>query len=69
MSMNWRLVHTTTDYAEAVMIRGLLEGNHVPVTMLNRQDSCYVFLGEIELYVPLHLNDLARSLINGTMGN
>lgn len=69
MSVNWHLVHRTNDYAEAEILRGLLERNQVPVTLLNRQDSSYVFLGEIELYVPVHLKDLASSLINGTIGN
>ncbi len=69
MSVNWRLLHTTNDYAEAEILKGLLERNQVPVTLLNRQDSSYVCLGEIELYVPAHLKDLASSLIQGTIGN
>ncbi len=69
MSANWKRVHTTKDLAEAEILRGLLEKNQVPVTILNRQDSSYVFLGEIELYVPAHLKDLACSLIHGTIGN
>lgn len=69
LNMNWHLILKTTDYAEAEIVRGLLERNQVPVTLLNRQDSSYVFLGEIELYVPVQLKDLASSLINGTVGN
>jgi hypothetical protein len=69
MSANWIRVHATKDLAEAEILRGLLERNQVPVTLLNRQDSSYVFLGEIELYVPAHLKDLAASLIQGTIGN
>ena len=69
MNVNWRIVHTTKVLAEAEILKGLLERNQVPVTLLNRQDSSYVFLGEIELYVPAHLKDLAASLIQGAIGN
>lgn len=66
---SWHLIFTTKDHARAEILKGLLESNLVPVTLLNRQDSSYVFLGEIELYVPSHLKDLASGLINGTIAN
>jgi hypothetical protein len=65
----WYLLHRTTDYAEASILRGMLEENQVPVMVVNKQDSSYVFLGEIEIYVPVHLKDLAISLAAGTLTN
>lgn len=69
VSTNWHLVYTTGDHAEAEILRGMLERNQVPVTLLNRKDSSYVFLGVVEVYVPMHLKDIAAALIGGTFGN
>ncbi|MEO7309837.1 MAG: hypothetical protein ABIX01_05545 [Chitinophagaceae bacterium] len=67
--MNWHLLFTTTLYTEAAIIQGKLEQNQIPVKILNRQDSMYISIGEIELYVPVHLKDLAWALINETLKN
>jgi hypothetical protein len=69
MMDNWILVYTTTDHVEAMIISGMLEQNQVPVTIINRQDSSYVFLGDIELHVPVHLKELAKNLIDGSILN
>jgi hypothetical protein len=66
---NWYLLRKTTQYTEAAILRGMLEENLIPVVVVNRQDSSYVFLGEIEVYVPLHLKELARGLAEGTITN
>lgn len=67
--MNWYLLYTTTLYTQAAIIRGKLEENNIPVKIINRQDSMYVSIGEIELYVPVLLKDLAMALINETLKN
>jgi hypothetical protein len=46
------------------MVEGMLNENDIPVKMLNRQDSNYIFLGEIELYVPLEYEVIAKELVN-----
>jgi hypothetical protein len=66
---NWFLLRKTTQYTEAAILRGMLEENHIPVVVVNKQDSSYVFLGEIEVYVPLHLKDLANGLAEGNLTN
>ena len=66
---SWYLLRKTTMYTEAAILRGMLEENQIPVMVVNKQDSSYVFLGEIEVYVPVHLKDLARSLTEGTITN
>ena len=66
---NWYLLFTTDKNYEAEIIRGKLEENQVPVILVNKQDSSYVFLGEIEIYVPVHLKELARELVSGSITN
>ncbi len=66
---NWYLVHRSRDYTEAAILRGMLEENNIPVMVVNKQDSSYIFLGEIELYVPVHLKELALGLVAGTITN
>ena len=67
--MNWHLIYTTTLYFQAAIIKGKLEENNIPVKLLNRQDSMYISVGEIELYVPVHLKDIAVSVMNETLKN
>jgi len=66
---NWYLLLRTDKYLEAEILRGMLEDNQVPVILVNKQDSSYIFLGEIELYVPAHFKELARDLVSGSITN
>jgi hypothetical protein len=46
------------------MVEGMLNEQGIPAKLLNRQDSSYVFLGEMELYVPLEFEVIAQKLVN-----
>lgn len=63
----WTLLYTTTNLPQASIVKGMLEENHVPVMMINKQDSSYVNFGEIELHVPFHLKELSYQLLNQTL--
>lgn len=68
--MSWHLLYTTQLYTEAAIIEGRLNQNHIPVQVLNRQDTMYnIALGEYELYVPLHLKDMAAALLYEALEN
>jgi len=70
MQGNWQKIYSTGRYTEAEIVRGKLEENDIPVQVLNKQDTMYnIALGEIELYVPLHLIELARGLLLKTLNN
>lgn len=70
IKMSWQKVFSTRYYTEAAIVSGKLEENEIPVQVLNKQDSMYnVALGEIEVYVPGHLADLARGLLSKTIEN
>ncbi len=65
----WYLLYSTTQFAEANIVKGVLEENNIPVQLLNKQDSSYLVFGEIELYVPGHLKEIAQRLLNKALLN
>ena len=67
--MDWFLLHTTRNFTEASIIKGRLEENSIEVVLLNKQSSSYINLGEIEVYVPVHLKDIARHLMDNALMN
>jgi hypothetical protein len=65
----WEKVYASRNPAEASIIQGMLEENHIPVQMMNKLDSSYLNFGDIELYVPEHLLITARQLIGQQLSN
>ena len=66
---DWFMLYSTKNYLEANIIKGKLEENNIRAIILNRQDSNYVSIGEIELYVPAHLKDIAIHLLDNALFN
>ena len=66
---SWYKIYTTDSYTEANIIKGMLEENSIKAILLNKQDSSYLFLGEIELYVSVHFKDVAIRLVNNILFN
>ena len=64
MTQKWYLLFSTRNFPEASIIKGMLEENSVPVLLVNKQDSSYLNFGDIELYVPLLLKDIAKHLVD-----
>ncbi len=52
MEPGWTLVYSTDKDFHAQMLRQMLMDNNIPVVLMNKKDSAYVLLGEIEIYVP-----------------
>lgn len=69
MTKSWFLLFRTPDVTKASIIKGMLEENRIRVMVLNKQDSSYLNFGDIELYVPTHLKDIARHLMDNTLMN
>lgn len=69
--MNWVLLHKTTNYTEAAIIKGKLEENDIPAQILNKQDSMYLLAlpGMHEIYVPGQLKELAMSVLQEALSN
>ena len=66
---DWFKLYSTKNYLEANIIKGMLEENNIKAVILNRQDSSYLAFGEIELYVPTHLKDIALQLLSNALFN
>jgi hypothetical protein len=64
MTHKWFLLYATRNYPQATIIKGMLEENSVPVMLVNKQASSYVNFGDIELYVPVLLKDIAKHLVD-----
>ncbi len=60
---DWKKIFSTTQLAYATMVAGLLEEQGIPTNLLNKQDTSYVFLGEVELYTPSIFEEKALSII------
>lgn len=69
--MNWTLLTKTSQYTEAAIIQGRLEENQVPVQVLNKMDSMYLYMipGMIEIYVPASFLAVARGLLDENISN
>ncbi len=65
----WYKLYITRNYAEANIIKGMLEENNIQVVIMNKLDSSYINFGDIELYVPLHLKDIAKHLLDQALMN
>jgi len=65
----WHLLFKTREYTEASIIQGMLEENEIPVQVLNKLDSSYLNFGDIEIYVPAHLKELANDLLQKALLN
>lgn len=66
---SWQKIYATRNLAEASIIQGMLEENHIPVQMINKPDSSYLNFGDIELYVPVHLAETAKRLVASNLLN
>lgn len=66
---NWQKIFSTRVYPEAAIIKGMLEENQIPVQILNKQDSSYPMFGDIQIFVPAHLELTAKELINKALLN
>ena len=65
----WFKLYTTKNFAEANIVKGMLEENNITAIILNKLDSSYLAFGDIELYVPAHLKDVAIHLMNNALSN
>jgi hypothetical protein len=69
MTKKWFLLYSTRNLPQASIIKGMLEENSVPVVLVNKQDSSYVNFGDIEVYVPVLLKELALRLVDKSLLN
>ena len=51
MEENWEKVYTSGTLYRVEILRTLLEEAEIPSIIFNKQDSSYITIGDIELYV------------------
>ncbi len=51
MNKKWEKVYSSPSLQDVELMRILLEKNDIPAVVMNKQDSMYVVLGDIELHV------------------
>ena len=51
------------DPVKVAMVVAILEEKDIPVNIINKQDSNYVFLGESELWIPLVFKEEALEIL------
>jgi hypothetical protein len=61
---DWKKVFSSQQLAIASMVMGILNENEIPAQSMNKKDSSYVFLGEVEIYVPADKYEVSMALIN-----
>ena len=64
MMQDWEKVFSSSALAQSSIVMGLLDEKDIPAKTLNKQDSSYVFLGEVEVYVPAEYFEKAEALIS-----
>ncbi len=64
MNQEWKKVFSSSELAKSSIEMGLLNENDIPAKTLNKQNSAFVFLGEVEVHVPADFFDQAVALID-----
>lgn len=49
---DWVLLYSSNRAYETEILKGILEEEDIPAIIVNKQDSAYVVIGDIEVYVP-----------------
>lgn len=63
---NWLLLCSSISEVEAILIRDSLGNSGIKTHILNKQDSMYPMLGQVELYVRANDFDTAREILNSS---
>lgn len=65
---NWDTVFSTTEEFEAERVKNLPLSENIPAVILNRKDSSYTMLGEINVMVNQENAETAKQVIKNNEG-
>lgn len=68
MATDWVVVYSTNQAFEADFVKQMLADEEIECVTINKQDSSYSFLGDIEVYVTTSDAFRAKQLISGFKG-
>ncbi|MGK7391447.1 MAG: putative signal transducing protein [Candidatus Cyclobacteriaceae bacterium M2_1C_046] len=60
----WKSVYKTKERYKAEIVKDVLEDHGISAVMVNKQDSSYVIIGELEIHVPVDNVMQAIKIIN-----
>ena len=64
MAEEWVMIRTETDNFKSEIIRTLLEEHGISCVLMNKKDSAYSHLGEIEIFVSRNAVVFATHLLS-----
>jgi hypothetical protein len=60
---DWKMIYSSSQLATASIVTSLLNENGIPAKALDKQDSSFVFMGKIEVLVPLAMYEKAVEIL------
>ncbi len=66
MDSNWINVYSSANLQKVELLKHILQENDIDAVVMNRQDSTYPVIGEIELYVNRDKVIPAKKIIENT---
>jgi putative signal transducing protein len=64
MNKDWVKIYSSTEIHKIEIVKAVLEDNGIQSFEINKKDSSYTSIGEIELYVNTENEILANLIIN-----
>lgn len=63
MENNWTCIYTSNQLHLVEIVKAVLNDNAIEARVIDKRDSSYISIGDIEVYVPTDLSVLARMII------
>lgn len=63
----WEMIFSSSKLYQVEIMKSLLEDENIPCVIVNKQDSAYIVIGEIELYVTSEDILKAKQIINRSL--
>ena len=60
---DWKIIYSSSQLATASIVTSLLNENGIPAKTMDKKDSAFVFMGKVEVYVPLDKYDQAIAIL------
>ena len=63
MDKGWQCIYFSNQFQRIEIVRALLDENNIKNVIIDKRDSSYIMVGDIEVYVPLEDSILAKIII------
>jgi hypothetical protein len=60
----WEMIYSSPRLYQVEIMKSVLQDENIPAVIINKQDSAYIVIGEIELYVKSEDILKAKQIIN-----